>query len=437
MGAIGGRARSGGESEASWRQDWRALQKKAKAADAEARAGVARVADRLDLRVPDRAFDAHKDGLCELRDRLEALSEAKQPLRHCQSSQAEVRDLAQCFDRAESLIAELKHSLPETLCRLDEQERELDRAINATHNSLHFSSTSHKHQQENSRSHPSEKANAVSNKRAAPAHGTAAKMACESAIKELERFLRANGGSENGTWDERDHRQFKRALASVNCDYSRLPDLIVHGQWPPLAHLSRQDVIEHCRFDQELERLKGLRRAELDVWRMRKQEEQAQKQQQFAAECARAEREQQEQEQRKQERLARERKQRFEVARRRREHMQLSRSRATPREEEESKVGKQAQQRKRVSLEELQRRAEERRQRMRARTLRTADERVEEAMMTSNTNGLARGEEEAGRDRRASSPSLSSSSGGRRSSSRRAIRESAAEAVATGKMWAE
>ena len=74
---------------------------------------------------------------------------------------------------------------------------------------------------------------------------------------------------------------------------------------------------------------------------------------------------------------------------------------------------------------------------MRVRTLRGADERVEEAMMTSNTNGLARGEEEGGRDRRASSPSLSSSSGGRRSSSRRATRESAAEAVATGKMWAE
>lgn len=427
-------------NEAEWWQGWKPLDKKARGLEAEAYACAARTAERLGLGTVNWAYE-NKETSAQLSSQLQHVNSSLRPLKQMQHSD-KVEHLAPMIDEVEQKVSSLKHTLHSSLEQLEQSERTLDKAVAVTNNSLA------QLEQPPAASEDTLKPKMQQMQCQRSALHTATYGSDMPEVTELETFVHKHGGWCGG-WDERDHRQFKRALASVNCDYSQLPDLVVNGHWPPLAHMSRRDIIEHCRFDQELERLKALKRAAVESWRMQKQAIDAERKQQLAKQSAEEERERKEAERRKQQRLERERKQRLERVRCHREQMLEAKlqnehrgsQRCNDDEEQPCKSGRSDNKRSGEALEEINRRAQHRKERMNERKPKTREEKEIEAArrqqcsisVEHNLDGTDTGSRPSSSDRESCIGESSSSA----SDTKRALRRSAQEAIKTGKKWAE
>lgn len=353
----------------SFHQTWRALEKRRRAAEAEASHAAESIVEKYALSP-------------ELLDEGPAEEEGEEAWKRRNAARQAVQQVAKLYgmqkgddfslavgavDAAERSLESARRWSRARMENLESTEKELSIAISATEESIRKGKSDNQERERQGCGSRSQPTSTSSAQKAGPKKGgwsTIFKNAerFPDEVLELDEFVARRGWL--GGWDERDHREFKKLLSAAGMDYSKLPEIVEENKWPPLAHMSRRDIIEHCRFDQELERLKAQRRCALSRWREKLQSEQVAQQERLEAETAERERREHEQERARQESLRREREERRRAMEEERQRRQQQREAHKPADEAEGGNRKPMQP---LSLEEIERRAEERRARMRER----------------------------------------------------------------------
>ena len=83
-------------------------------------------------------------------------------------------------------------------------------------------------------------------------------------VIELEEFEKMYG--QTGGWSEDEHKDFMRLFQRSGQSYTRVLSVCM-AQMP---HLSRQEIVEHCKWDAEHKNLVMRRRQAIQAWRERK-----------------------------------------------------------------------------------------------------------------------------------------------------------------------
>ena len=83
-------------------------------------------------------------------------------------------------------------------------------------------------------------------------------------VIELEEYEKMYG--QTGGWSEDEHKDFLRLFQRSGQSYTRVLSVCM-AQMP---HLSRQEIVEHCKWDAEHKNLLMRRRQAIQAWRERK-----------------------------------------------------------------------------------------------------------------------------------------------------------------------
>ena len=83
-------------------------------------------------------------------------------------------------------------------------------------------------------------------------------------VVELEEFVRTQGHA--GGWSHEDHSDFLRLFQRCGQSYTRVLAVCL-AQMP---HLSREEIVGHCKWDAEYKNLVIRRRQVIQAWRERK-----------------------------------------------------------------------------------------------------------------------------------------------------------------------
>ena len=83
-------------------------------------------------------------------------------------------------------------------------------------------------------------------------------------VIEFDEFTKAYG--QTGGWSEDDHKDFLRLFQRCGQSYTRVLSLCL-AQMP---HMTREDIVGHCKWDAEHKNLVIRRRQAIQAWRERK-----------------------------------------------------------------------------------------------------------------------------------------------------------------------
>lgn len=83
-------------------------------------------------------------------------------------------------------------------------------------------------------------------------------------VVEFEEFSRTYGHT--GGWSEEEHKDFLRLFQRCGQSYTRVLSMCL-AQMP---HLSREEIVNHCKWDTEYKNLLLRRRQAIQAWRERK-----------------------------------------------------------------------------------------------------------------------------------------------------------------------